>query len=271
MVAAGRPTHRVADLFCSERPGSLRLEFETFVNLDLMSTNLQTMLTAYQLCNLDDGFQESPHGIITNWARGRPRSLPSDWSAQLRYMQNIVLKRLLDRNHPGRFAALFDHWRMLFSKKPTFGVRRLLCPRHFIRKDFLKKTYRMDDYAFHRVEGVKKSQSKFLDSFSEEVKQISNTGKIVREYLRMVLCPRDIVSIISRSPPGHCVDVPVTLEEPPLIYSIISSRVNALKTIVTQSAVADASAPAPFMVNCFVTVMAADMAHDAAYGNGVDL
>ena len=254
-VAAGRPTHRVADLFCRKRPGSLRQDFEDWVNIGVMSTQLQTMLTAYQLCNLDDGFQESPHGIITHVAQLARSSKPAHWSAHFRYTQNMEIKRTLDRSHPGRFGTLFEHWRLLFAKTPTFGTARLLHPRKFARCNFLAKVFRYDDYAFHNIEGVKANQSKFLETFTEGMEQIANPGKIIREYLTMMLRPSDIISFVppsdSNSADVQAAPMPFALEEPPTMLSIVTSRHQALKTIVTQSAVADENAPVPFLVYCY--------------------
>ena len=147
----GVRTHRVSDVFCGGHAGSLRHDFERWANAGVMSINLRTWLTAYQLCCLDDGMQESPHGIITKIAMSRPNATPKCWAALYRYKQNMDLERSLDMNHPGRFSSLFRHWRLPFSKRPTFGAKRLVHPRKFIRKKFLEKVYRMNEFAFFRT------------------------------------------------------------------------------------------------------------------------
>ena len=253
--ANGTLTHRVSDFFCGEQPGSLRFDFEAWAYRGVMSSDLRTWLTAYQLCCLDDGMQESPHGIITHIVNAKPSSTPQLWSALYRYKQNLAAKRSLDINHPGRFSLLFQNWRMLFSKRPTFGARRLIQPRKLIKRDFLQKVYRMNEFAYQNIGTMKKDQELFLRNSTHQVEALSHQGKIAREYLRMMLQPRDIVSFIPYVPPVDA-DVgtvsseaqDVSVLEPPEVYSIISSDQHRLKTIVTQSAHCDLAAPAPFMV-----------------------
>jgi len=221
-----------------------------------MSTALRTWITAFQLCCLDDGMQESPHGIITGFANRKKRSLPRHWAALFRHAQNMDLKRSLDMNHPGRFSALFRYYRLLFSKKPTYGSQTLVHPRQLPRAKFGERVYRMNDFSFYQFGSVKKEQAKFLLSVTDETQTISSQGKIFREYLRMVLLPKDIVSIMPEVVPVAPADKdganseaePEPMGEPPELFSIISSDQTRLKTIVTQSSVADLSAPAPFMV-----------------------
>ena len=252
--AAGMQTHRVSDFFCGDHPGSLRPDFEMWANAGVMSIELRTWITAYQLCCLDDGMQESPHGVITKLAAARPNSGPKCWAALYRYKQNLHLKRSMDLNHPGRFGSLFRHWRLLFSKRPTFGTERLVHPRK-VAKNFEEKVYRMNQFAFTNIGTMKKDQEQFRQDTTDHIEAISLTGKITREYLRMVLLPRDIVSFIQDVPP---VDADagtvssraeeVSVLQPPELYSIIASDQNRLKTIVTQSARCDLVAAAPFMV-----------------------
>ena len=253
--ANGILTHRVSDLFCGEQHGSLRLDFEQWAHRGLMSIELRTWMTAYQLCCLDDGMQESPHGIITHIVASRPCSTPKCWSALYRYKQNLAAKRSLDINHPGRFNSLFQHWRMLFSKRSTLGAGRLIQPRKSIKRNFLEKVYRMNEFAYQNIGTMKKDQELFLRDSTDEVVPLSHSGKIAREYLRMMLQPRDIVSFFPYVPPvgadvgtvsSEAQDVSVL--EPPELYSIISSDQHRLKTITTQSAQCDLAAPAPFMV-----------------------
>lgn len=251
--AGGVLTHRVSDLFCGDADQSLRHDFEGWAHSGIMTIELRTWLTAYQLCCLDDSMQESPHGIITNLAKTRPNSSPKQWAALYRYQQNMAVKRSMEMNHPGRFCTLFKHWRLVFSRKPTMGVPRLLHPRNPIKARFLERVYRMNDYAFHNVGAMKKDQTEFLHSVTNAVKSIKLHGKICREYLRMVVLPSDIVSFIpvpSADMEGGISEAELAISalEPPELYSIVSSDQYRLKTIVTQSAHADLNVPAPFMV-----------------------
>ena len=101
---------------------------------------------------------------------------------------------------------------------------------------------------------MKKDQEQFHQDTTDHIEAISLTGKITREYLRMVLLPKDIASFMPDVLPVDA-DVgtvssgaeEVSVLEPPELYSIISSDQYRLKTIVTQSAQCDLVAPAPFM------------------------
>jgi len=112
----------------------------------------------------------------------------------------------------------------------------------------------MNEFAFQNTGTMKNDQDRFLQSGTDLVEPISLHNKITREYLRMVLLPKDIVSFMPDAPQVDA-DVgtvtsgaaDVSVLEPPELYSIISSDQYRLKTIVTQSAKRDLDAPAPFM------------------------
>ena len=250
----GVRTHRVSDVFCGEQAGSLRHDFKRWVNEGVISIDLRTWLTAYQLCCLDDGMQESPHGIITKIAMSRPNSTPKCWAALYRYKQNMDLKRSLDMIHPGRFNSLFQYWGLIFSKRPTFGPSRLVHPRNLGQKKFFERVYRMNDFAFSSMGTMKKDQEQFHRDTTDHTLAVTLTGKMTREYLRMVLLPKDIVSFVPYVPQVDLLTGEITFVveevsvlEPPELYSIISSDQSRLKTIVTQSALGDYNASAPFM------------------------
>jgi len=252
----GRKVHRVAEFFCGDGPGNLSEDFSNWADRGVMSTELRTWLTAYQLCSLDDSMQESPHGIIARYQKSRPASLPSSWSAFYRYRQTMQAKRSFDMNFPHRFGSLFTHWRSLFAMKSTLGCR-LAKPRRALMQTaaFTQKVYRMNHFSFH-VKGspMKKEQDKFLASITDDKTPVTSIGKVVREYLRMVLKPRDIISIHSGevdagAGEGHASEEGSRLPlQPPEIFSIVSADQYRLKTIVTSSRFAALNTIAPFMV-----------------------
>ena len=252
----GIKVHRVAEFFCGEGPGNLSEDFGNWANHGGMSTELRTWLTAYQLCSLDDSMQEAPHGIIARYQKSRPSSLPSCWSSFYRYQQSMDAKRSLDMNFPHRFGTLFTHWRSLFSMKSTLG-RRLGRPRR-TEKKFIHKVYRMNNFSFH-VNGtpMRKEQDKFLATITDDKIPVTKLGKVVREYLRIVLKPSDIVSInLGEVDAGNSGGEGHALEEGsrpppqnPETFSIVSSDQYRLKTIVTSSRFADFNTTAPFLVH----------------------
>lgn len=257
-MASGAKTHRVADLFCGDGIGNISDDFEEWAHFGRMSTVLRTWITAFQLCCLDDGIQESPHGIITAIASAKVRSLPPCWSAFYRFKQNHETKRSLDILVPGRFNSLFHYWRSLFCKKSLVGRSKIVHVRKGIPKDFAQKVFRMNDYAFSSIGTMKADQDRFLHCITDSCETLTNAKKIFREYLRMVLSPRDIISILPEGCPfiqiqdGADSDTgaaPPPLHEPPIVYSIIASDQYRLKTIRTSDSRGDWDAPAPFMVS----------------------
>jgi hypothetical protein len=220
-----------------------------------MSRRLRTELTAYQMAMLDDSFQESPHGIITAIVRRAPSSLDSWWSANFRLRQNLALRKVMDREHPGRFADLFKHWRSLFSRKPT--GRKLRHCRGFIRKDFLKKVYRMDEYAFHNLNTMKKFQTSFQQLSAEAIADVSSEGKIMQEYVQMILKPDIVYSIMdddmaiaNPAPPASSgTEICADIADPPLTFQVVSLQTKSLKTIRTADGRAEQALRAPVMIS----------------------
>ena len=254
----GRKVHRVAEFFCGNGPGNLSEDFGNWANHGDMSTELRTWLTAYQLCSLDDSMQESPHGIIARYQQSRPRSLPANWAAFYRHRQSVEIKRSLDMKSPHRFGTLFTHWRSLFSMKSTVGHR--LKRRGSIEKKFLEKVYRMNHFSF-RVNGtpMKKEQDKFLASITDRKTPVTHLGKLVREYLRIVLKPSDIIGInLGEVDAGEGHALENGFRPPPQnpeTFSIVSSDHYRLKTIVTSSRSADFNLAAPFLVPLHGNIM----------------
>ena len=59
----------------------------------------------------------------------------------------------------------------------------------------------MNDFVFSNVGRMKKDQEQFHRDTTDPIEAISLNGKITREYLRMVLLPKDIVSFVPDVPP----------------------------------------------------------------------
>lgn len=256
LVATARPTCRISDIFCGRQSSSLRHDFENWAYHRIMSTRLRTTITSYQCCMLDDSFQESPHGIITALAKRATNSGPSWWSANFRFKQSMDIKRVLDSHCSSRFSDLFRHWRLLFSRRPT--GKQLKHPRKFIRKDFIKKVYRCDEYAFHNLNIVKKVQEKFLALSSEEIHPLQHNAKMVQEYYNIVLTDNSMFSFIDTVTTSNAaltgVNGPMQelqLPKPPETFQLVSSDFNNKKTIRTADVRADLALKAPVMVNKF--------------------
>ena len=254
--ANGTKVHRVAEFFCGNATGNLSEDFSIWADCGIMSTKLRTWLTAYQLCSLDDSVQEAPHGIITAIVKTRPNSLPSLWSSLYRHRQSMAAKKSLDMNVPLRFNALFRYWRSLFSLKSTVGRRLLRAKRPLKESAFTQKVYRMNHFSFH-VNGtpMKKEQEKFMASIADDKTPLTFMGKMIREYVRMTLKAKDIVSIhYDGADAGEglaLADGSIVPPQTPEIFSIVSADQHRLKTIVTQGRVHELNAPAPFVVQLY--------------------
>ena len=265
MVASGRRTHRVADLFCGSQPGNIRADFERWAHDGVMSVRLRTLLTAYQLCNIDDSFQESPHGLITGIvASAGNNSNPSTWSPRYRFNQSMEVKARFESYFPGSFSVLFQDWWSLYNPmQPSAFRMHVGLPVRVVRqthtknteKDFRRRVYRMDEFGYRNMAQTKKLQKAICAESNGSIDKLDNFGKIVNEYLHCVLEEGTIVSFPTQNSVPAIADLPAassepfTLEQPPPMFSIFSSRVHTLKTIVTHDFADGLRCPASFMVH----------------------
>lgn len=78
-----------------------------------MTPRLRTEVTAYQMCVLDDSWQEGPHAAIGQLTKHAPCSSAAWWSATIRLGQNISARASADSQLPGSFEWRFKHWKIM--------------------------------------------------------------------------------------------------------------------------------------------------------------
>ena len=106
---------------------------------------------------------------------------------------------------------------------------------------------------------MKKEQEKFMASIADDKTPLTFMGKMIREYVRMTLKAKDIVSIhYDGADAGEglaLADGSIVPPQTPEIFSIVSADQHRLKTIVTQGRVHELHAPAPFLVQQYWNIM----------------
>lgn len=132
--------HRVTHYLAGDGPGCLGAEFRMYATGGPLSPTLRTEITAYQLCVLDDGIQESPHALVSRLATGATQSGPSWWSATIRMQQNIQVKKDIDAIAPNRFAKLFRSWKIM--AQPKWYRYQQFIPKRIQTPSFLDIVYR---------------------------------------------------------------------------------------------------------------------------------
>jgi len=195
IVSRGGVPDRVSQKFGGDGIGNLRAEMEMMASTGSVAVALQSEITAYQCCMMDDSFTEGPHAVLSRLVHKARCATPAWWSGTARLAQNIVLKKTMDQINPGRFATLFNHWRGLFATSGLHRrtLKRRRAPKFF--KAFFKRVYRYDEYASVSAESIAKHQSYLTSLTNMRPISFSSTLRVLKQYLSESMITGGVYSV----------------------------------------------------------------------------
>lgn len=123
--ARARHVHRVAHHFL-HRTSAFRADMEQHSHGHGMTPALGQEILSYQLCMLDDTFQEAPHRDISGIVKKAPGSKPAWWFSSMRLAQNIKFREVVDHEQPNQFANYFVNWKAVIRFRPSTTSDKLV-------------------------------------------------------------------------------------------------------------------------------------------------
>ena len=213
--------HRVAHHFMHPT-SNLRTDMERHASGHGMSPKLAQEILSYQLCMLDDTFQEAPHRDISGIVKKAPGSKPAWWFSSLRVTQNIKLSQKMDEEKPTRFAYCFQRWKAVMQTRKAAVSGKLVTVRDS-RAATIRQVYRIGSVNLEELPYTRPAQSKEAESALHATQLRDMTLR--KDFLRSVVLPGKLFTLpgitsfraIGTDTSGGQYDVP----ERPLCFEIV--------------------------------------------------
>lgn len=200
-----------------------------------MVARVQTEITAYQLCVLDESLVESPHAAVSRITSSSRSSKPWTWFSRMRFRQNKALRSYMNHVRTGEFERRFRKWKCMGQRSvKTFLKGR---PVRKKNKTFFSFIYRLS--AHNREELPVFANRDTLDQAAEHVPvEDADRAALKKDFLLRVFRPNTYLSLPAASDIrklSGLVDGPeVTAPPDPRIMQIINTDFSSKKHVPTE-------------------------------------